>query len=121
VSPLSSLILGALAAVPSYYAIQWRARTRLDDSLDVFAAHGIGGITGALLTGLFAEAAWNGGADGAFFGNPGQIGIQALSIVAVLVYSGGMTFVILKALGLVMALRPDAKEESHGMDIVNHG
>lgn len=121
VSPLSSLALGAIAAVPSYYAIQWRARTRLDDSLDVFAAHGIGGITGALLTGVFAEAAWNGSADGLLFGNPGQLGIQALSIVAVLVYSGALTFVILKGMSFVMALRPDAKEEGLGMDIVSHG
>lgn len=121
VSPVSALALGAVAALPSYYAIQWRARTRLDDSLDVFAAHGVGGLTGALLTGVFAESAWSGAADGLLFGNPGQFGIQAISVVAVFLYSGVLTFGILKGLGLVMELRPAASEEGFGMDIVNHG
>lgn len=121
VSPTSALILGAIAAVPSYYIIQWRARTRLDDSLDVFAAHGIGGITGALLTGVFAENVWSGAADGLLFGNAGQLGIQAISVVAVLLYSGLMTLAILKGLSLVMALRPDESTEGLGMDIANHG
>src|SRR5436305_1518716 len=63
VSPMAALVLGSVAAVPSYYGILWRSRTRLDDSLDVTAAHGAGGILGALLTGVLATAAW-GGADG---------------------------------------------------------
>jgi len=121
ISPMSSLVLGAVAAVPSYFAIQWRARTRLDDSLDVFAAHGIGGITGALLTGVFADSTWNGSADGLLFGNAGQLGVQAISVVAVLLYSGVMTMVILKALSFVTALRPDESTEGLGMDIANHG
>ncbi len=121
ISPTSALILGAVAAVPSYYIIQWRARTRLDDSLDVFAAHGVGGITGALLTGIFAEAAWSGAADGLLFGNAGQLGIQAISVVAVLLYSGIMTLAILKGLSFVMALRPDESTEGLGMDIAHHG
>lgn len=121
ISPLSSLLIGAIAAVPSYLAITWRARTRLDDSLDVFAAHGVGGITGALLTGVFADAAWSGGADGLLFGNAGQLGIQALSIVAVLLYSGLATFAILKGMSFVMVIRSAPKEEGLGLDIVNHG
>ncbi|NNE35097.1 MAG: ammonium transporter [Rhodothermales bacterium] len=121
VSPMSAIALGAFAALPSYFVIQWRARTRLDDSLDVFAAHGVGGITGALLTGVLADSVWNGGADGLFFGNAAQLGIQALSIVAVFAYSAAMTFVILKAIGLVMDLRADKKAESIGLDILNHG
>lgn len=121
ISPVSALLLGAIAAMPSYFVIEWRARTRLDDSLDVFAAHGIGGITGALLTGVFAESAWSGATDGLLFGNPGQLGIQALSIVAVLAYSGAMTFGILKGLSYVMALRPEQKVEGLGMDIAFHG
>ncbi|MXW63359.1 MAG: ammonium transporter [Bacteroidetes bacterium SB0662_bin_6] len=121
VSPISSLLIGAIAAVPCYFAIQWRSRTRLDDSLDVFAAHGLGGITGALLTGVFAESAWNGGADGLLFGNPAQLGIQALSIVAVMVYSGVVTFLILKGISLVTSLRPEVPNEGMGLDIASHG
>ncbi|RMF62710.1 MAG: ammonium transporter [Bacteroidetes bacterium] len=121
VSPLSALALGALAALPSYFAIQWRARTRFDDSLDVFAAHGLGGITGALLTGVFASAAWNGATDGLLFGNVAQFGIQALSVVAVFAYSGALTFAILKGLSLVMPVRADEKAERLGLDIVHHG
>jgi Amt family ammonium transporter len=121
VSPISALLLGAIATVPSYFIIVWRARTRLDDSLDVFAAHGIGGITGALLTGIFADAAWNGGADGLLFGNAGQFGVQVMSVIAVFVYSGAMTFIILKALSFVMVLRSEVKEEGLGLDIANHG
>ena len=121
ISPMSSLILGAIAAIPSYFVLQWRPRTRLDDSLDVFAAHGVGGATGAILTGVFANAAVNGSADGLLYGNPGQVLIQALSIVAVFVYSGGMTLVILKAIGIFRPLRPSEKQEGRGMDLLNHG
>lgn len=121
ISPGSALVLGAISAIPSYFATLWRARTRLDDSLDVFAAHGIGGITGALLTGVLADSAWSGGTDGLLAGNPAQLGIQALSVAVVLVYSGGMTYVILKVLGLVVALRPRESLEGLGMDILDHG
>lgn len=121
VSPIFALLLGGIAAIPSYYALLWRARTRLDDSLDVFAAHGIGGITGALLTGVFAQEAINGTADGLLFGNVAQFGIQALSVVAVFVYSGVLTFLILKGMSFVMAIRADEKAEGIGLDIANHG
>jgi Amt family ammonium transporter len=121
VSPISALLMGAIAAIPSYYLIQWRARTRFDDSLDVFAAHGVGGITGALLTGVFADSAWSGAADGLLYGNPGQLWVQAISVVAAFAYSGAVTFVILKALSFVMELRPSAREEGVGLDVVFHG
>ena len=121
ISPGWALVLGAIAAVPSYAVLQWRARTRLDDSLDVFAAHGIGGMSGAILTGVFASAAVNGVADGLFYGNPAQVGIQVVAILAVAVYCGAMTFVILKVIGLVAPLRPSEKEEARGMDLLNHG
>ncbi len=121
ISPGYALVLGAISAVPSYFVLQWRARTRLDDSLDVFAAHGIGGMSGAILTGVFASAAVNGAADGLFFGNPAQVGIQVVAILAVAVYCGAMTFVILKVIGLVAPLRPSEKEEARGMDLLNHG
>ena len=122
VTPMGALGLGVLSVLPSYFIIRWRTRTRLDDSLDVFAAHGLGGLTGALLTGVLATTAINpGGADGLLFGNPGQLWIQTISILAVAAYSGTITFVLLKLIGLVMPLRADRDEEGHGMDIVAHG
>jgi Amt family ammonium transporter len=122
VSPMGALALGAIAAFPSYFAIVWRSSTRLDDSLDVFAGHGIGGMTGALLTGVFALKAWNSaGADGLLAGNPAQLGIQALGVATSLVYAGVMTFVILKLLGLVTALRAAPRTEGLGMDVSQHG
>jgi Amt family ammonium transporter len=120
VSPAGALALGALAALPSYYAIVYRSRTRLDDSLDVFAGHGIGGMSGALLTGVFALKAW-GGTDGVIGGNPAQLGIQAVGVCASLVYAGVMTLVILKALGAVMPLRSETRAEGIGMDVSEHG
>jgi Amt family ammonium transporter len=121
ISPMFSLLLGAIAAFPSYYLILWRSRTRLDDSLDVFAAHGVGGLTGALLTGVFAQQSLNGIADGLLFGNPNQFLVQLGSVAAVLLYSGGMTFVILKVIGLFVGIRATVKEESIGVDIAYHG
>jgi len=121
IGPASALALGAIGAVPSYFALILRARTRLDDSLDVVAAHGVGGATGAILTGVFADAAWSGGASGLIGGNPGQILVQAYSVLAVLAYSGAATFVILKALALVMPVRIANKVEGVGLDVTEHG
>jgi ammonium transporter, Amt family len=120
VSPMSALALGGIAAVPSYFALQWRAKTSLDDSLDVLAAHGVGGTVGALLTGVFADRAINGVADGLLFGNPRQLLIQGAAILAAIVYSGVMSFVLLKAIALVMPLRASAADEQDGLDISQH-
>jgi Amt family ammonium transporter len=120
ISPTYALALGAIAAIPSYFAMVGRSRTRLDDSLDVFAGHGIGGLTGALLTGVFAEKAW-GGTDGLLAGNPAQLGIQAVGSLASLVYAGVMTLAILKLMGLVVELRADRRAEGLGMDVSQHG
>ncbi len=121
IAPASALALGALGAVPSYFALIYRARTGLDDSLDVVAAHGVGGATGAILTGVFADAAWSGGANGLIAGHPGQVLIQAASVLAVLAYSAGGTFVILKLVGLLMPLRTSRRIESVGLDVTEHG
>jgi ammonium transporter, Amt family len=121
VSPMSAIVIGAISAVPSYFLIGWRAGTRLDDSLDVFAAHGIGGCTGAILTGVFANSAVNGSADGLLYGNPGQVWIQFVSIAAVFAYSAVLTVVILKGIGAVTQLRPAENLERRGMDIIAHG
>lgn len=120
VSPISALAMGILGAVPSYFAIVWRSRTRLDDSLDVLAGHGIGGISGALLTGVFAEASW-GGTNGLLFGNPSQLGVQAIGVLATIAYSAAGTLAVLKLLGLVFRLRVDIRSEGIGMDITQHG
>ena len=121
ISPMNALLLGAIAAVPSYFALIIRVKTSLDDSLDVVAAHGVGGSVGALLTGVFADKALNGLADGAMYGNPGQLGIQAAAILAAIVYSGVMTFILLKVIGLVLPLRATDNDESVGLDISMHG
>ena len=121
ISPVSAILLGGIAAVPSYYALVFRVRTRLDDSLDVVAAHGLGGMVGALLTGVFSEKAWSGVADGLLFGNPGQLGIQAVAVAATIVYSGAMTFGLLKLVGVIVPLRADVTDEGLGMDVSQHG
>jgi Amt family ammonium transporter len=121
VSPLSAIALGGIAAPASYFAILWRARTRLDDSLDVVAAHGVGGTVGALLTGILAEKSWNAVADGALFGNPKQLAIQAAAVVATIIYSAIATFVIIKVIGFAFNLRASAKEEGIGLDVTQHG
>ncbi len=120
VSPLAAMAIGALAALPSYFGILWRSRTRLDDSLDVVAAHGLGGATGALLTGVFATAA-AGGTDGLLAGNPRQVLVQALGIAAAMLYSGVATALLLKVIGLAMPLRSHGRDEAIGMDITQHG
>jgi Amt family ammonium transporter len=121
IGPGWAMVLGGIAAVPSYYALLYRARTKLDDSLDVVSAHGVGGITGALLTGLFAQKIWNGTNNGALFGNPSQLWTQLVAVVATIVYSVAGTFVILKALALVTPLRATTREEGVGLDVTQHG
>ena len=121
VSPLNALILGGIAAVPSYFAIQLRARTSFDDSLDVIAAHGVGGTVGALLTGVFAEKSINTVADGLLYGNPGQLLIQGTAVLAAIVYSGVASFILLKLIGLVIPLTATTAEQVEGLDISAHG
>jgi Amt family ammonium transporter len=122
VSPLSAILLGGVAAFPSYFALLWRARTRLDDSLDVVAAHGLGGTVGAILTGVLAQKAWNGGvADGALFGDPRRILVQAAAVAAAVVWSGAGTFALLKLVALFAPLRATVREEGLGLDVTQHG
>jgi len=120
VGPQSAMAIGAIAAFPSYFAILRLSRTRLDDSLDVAAAHGVGGLTGALLTGVFASAAW-GGVDGLIAGNPRQLWVQAVGLLATLAYSGAVSFGLLKLIQLTMPLRIETKEEALGLDVTGHG
>jgi Amt family ammonium transporter len=121
ISPMNAIILGGIAAVPSYLGLMIRVKTPLDDSLDVIAAHGLGGTTGALLTGVFADKSINGLADGLLFGNPGQVGIQAVAVLAAAAFSFIGTFILLKVIGLVVPLRAVSADETSGLDITQHG
>jgi Amt family ammonium transporter len=118
---MNAIFLGAIAAVPSYFALIIRAKTNLDDSLDVVAAHGVGGTVGALLTGVFAERSLNGLFDGLIAGNPGQVGIQAAAVLTAIVYSGLVSFILLKLIGIVIPLRAEVSDEGTGLDITQHG
>jgi Amt family ammonium transporter len=121
VSPASAMLLGALAALPAYAVIVWRPRTRLDETLDVLAAHGIAGMTGILFIGFFAQQSWNGVSDGLLFGDAGQLGWQALAALTTPIYAVVMTLVLLRVVALVMPLRATERDEAVGMDIVQHG
>ena len=121
VSPLSAIALGAIAAIPSYFALVYRVRTRLDDSLDVVAAHGVGGVTGALLTGVFAQKSWNQTVDGALFGNVAQLWPQFTAVLATILYSALATFVIVKAINVIAPVRTTIREEGVGLDVTQHG
>ena len=121
VSPAWAMVLGALVALPSYAVIVWRARTRVDETLDVLAAHGIAGLTGILFIGFFAQQSWNGVSDGLVFGDVGQLGWQALAAVAAPAYAFAATYVLLRAIEALMPLRGTDHDEAVGMDIVHHG
>ena len=122
IGPMSAIALGAIAAVPSYFGLVWRAKTSLDDSLDVVAAHGVGGTVGALLTGVFAQKSLNGVADGLLFGNPGAARHPGrrrrrgdrLQRRHELRPAEGRS-------ALVIPLRADAADESVGLDVTQHG
>ena len=121
VSPPSAMLLGALAALPSYALIMLRPRTKLDETLDVLAAHGMAGVTGILFIGFFAKLSWNGISNGLAYGNAKQLAWQAIAAVVAPAYAFVGTFVLLKLLGLFMPLRVTEREEALGMDVVQHG
>ena len=120
VSPLGAMAIGGLVAPLSYIAILWRSRTALDDSLDVVAAHGVGGATGALLTGVFASPEW-GGAAGLIAGNARQVGVQAIGLLVVAAYSGVATLTLIKLVNVVARVRSDVRGEAIGLDVTQHG
>jgi len=120
VGPVSAIVIGALAGGLCYMAVLAKHRFGYDDSLDVFAVHGIGGTIGAICTGLFATAAI-GGTDGLFFGAPGQLVTQLVSVAAAWVYSFAVTFVILKVLDATIGLRVSEEDEVQGLDLSLHG
>ena len=117
----ASIVIGLGAGIFCYVGIQLTKRLRVDDALDVFGVHGIGGIWGALATGIFATVAVNSAAvDGAAFGNFSQLGIQAIAVLASVTYSAVMTFVILKVINVFVGLRVPENEEVLGLDASQH-
>jgi Amt family ammonium transporter len=122
VTPASAIIIGLIAGVLSNLVSTWRARTRLDDTLDVFACHGVGGIWGSIATGLFATTAVNSaGANGLFYGNPGQLLVQTEAVLVVIAFAFIGTFVLLKIVNRFSKLRVTPEEEAQGLDLSQNG
>jgi len=122
VTPLAAMLIGGIAAPISYYAIAFRNKRGLDESLDVWACHGMAGTWGALATGLFATTAVNtAGANGLFYGNPNQFVIQLITVVVTIVYAMAITFILTRILSSIWGLSVNETEEEVGLDISEHG
>ena len=121
VSPIWAMVLGVVVAFPCYAVVAYRQSTRVDETLDVLAAHGIAGMTGIVFIGFFAQKGWNGVADGLVYGDAGQLGSQLVAAAAAPAYAFGMTYVLLRVLGALMPLRGGDHDEAVGMDIIHHG
>jgi Amt family ammonium transporter len=121
VDPLSALAIGGIAAMISYYMIVLRMKLRIDESLDVFACHGMGGVWGSVATGIFASKAINAaGANGLLFGNPGQLWVQIVTVVVAASFSFIVTYVLATLIDLFIGLRVSENEELVGLDISQH-
>lgn len=123
VGPMSAIVIGLLAGLVSNFVSNWRLeRTKLDDTLDVFACHGVSGILGALATGIFASKLINpAGANGLLFGNPGQLGIQSIAVIATASFAFIGSFILLKIIEKTVGLRVSKHEEEIGLDFTQHG
>jgi len=121
ISPGWAMLLGFVGALPCYAVIVLRPRTRVDETLDVLAAHGIAGFFGILFIGFFAQLAWNGVSDGLAYGNAAQLWDQAKAALVAPAYAFGATYLLLRVIGLVMPLRATERQEALGMDVVQHG
>jgi Amt family ammonium transporter len=128
VLPWHGLVIGLIAGAFCFWACtKLKSALGYDDSLDVFGVHGVGGFTGTLLTGVFATAAISmspetpAGNPGLLEGNPGQVLIQLYGIAATLVWSGGVTFILLKVIALIVPLRVSQQQEIEGLDVTQHG
>jgi Amt family ammonium transporter len=121
VDPLSAIAIGGIAAGISYYMIVLRMKVRIDESLDVFACHGMGGAWGAVATGIFANKALNpAGADGWLFGNPGQLWTQFSAVAVTAAFSFVVTVILATLIDMFMGLRVNKNEELVGLDISQH-
>ena len=129
VSPGWAMVLGVIVTLPCYALVAWRPRTRVDETLDVLAVHGLAGFIGILFIGFAAQEAWNSVAanglaptgDGLFYGETSLLGDQALAALVAPLYAFGATFVLLSAIGFVTELRASKGEEAVGMDVIYHG
>ena len=123
VNAMGALAIGFGAGLICFYAVELLHKTNMDDALDVFAVHGIGGIWGAIATGIFALEAITGGTKGLIEGNVGQVGIQAVGVIATVAYSGIVSFIILFILDKItgLGLRSDESDEDIGLDLAEHG
>jgi Amt family ammonium transporter len=128
VLPWHGVVIGVIAGAICFWACTWlKLRLGYDDSLDVFGVHGVGGATGTLLTGVFAVGALSAGADapggspGLLEGNPRQVLIQLYGVVAVLLWSGVLTYLLLKVIGFLLPLRVSQQHEIEGLDLTQHG
>lgn len=122
VGPISAIIIGALAGVICAYAVVWRARKGIDDALDAFGIHGVGGTLGALLTGVFASRFLNSNmpSNGLIHGGVRLMLMQCVAVVVTIVYTIVVSWVILKVLDLTMGLRVTSEEEQMGLDLTQH-
>ena len=122
VTPMAALLIGFCSGIGCFLVVELVVRGRVDDSLDVFGVHGIGGTIGSLATGVFATRLVNpAGADGLLSGNPALIPAQALAIVVVAAYSGVVTWGLLRLVDAVIGLRVTPEEEVRGLDLTQHG
>ena len=122
VTPLASLVIGAAGAGASYVAVQWRSKTSIDDALDVFACHGVAGVVGALLTGVFATKSVNAaGADGLLYGNARLLSVQVLAVGCTILFAGSVTALVFATLRALGSLRVALPNELAGIDVSEHG
>ncbi len=117
VSPMSAIFIGLISTLPCYFAIMWRSKTSLDDSLDVLGSHGLGGIIGSILTGVFVSSAWGAEVDASL----NQVISQVIAVLIAIVYSALGTFIIAKLVSIFMPLRASVTSERLGLDITMHG
>jgi len=120
VPPWAAVVIGALAGLACYSAVQFRIGRGWDDALDVWGVHGVGGGLGTILTGVFAVAAIN-GVSGLIEGNVGQFGAQVLGVAIAAVYAFAVTFGILKLVNLITPVRVPVEHERDGLDAALHG
>jgi Amt family ammonium transporter len=121
VGPLAAIIIGGIGGALCFGACHLKSKLGYDDSLDVVGVHGVGGVWGALATGLFAWKAINGaGADGLFHGNPGQLWTQLIAVLVTIALAAPMTFVILKIVDAVVGIRVSENDELSGLDLSQH-
>ena len=121
ISPIWAMVLGFAVAIPCWCVVAFRPRTRVDETLDVLAAHGVAGLFGILFIGFFAQESWNGLSNGLIYGNVDQLVDQVLAVLAVPAYAFVATYILLRVIGLIMPLRASEKDEAVGMDVVFHG